>query len=115
MTASEIIPNVGIKMIYVVDREGVEHALEAREGSSVMEVIRDAGLPVEAICGGQCICTTCHVYVDDKWKSKLTEMQDMEQVLVEDSGSHQENSRLSCQIDYSDELNGLRVTLAPEY
>lgn len=102
-------------MIYVVDREGVEHKLEAKQGSSVMEVIRDAGLPVEAICGGQCICTTCHVYVDEKWKDKLTDMQEMEQVLVEDSGSYQENSRLSCQIDYSEAINGLKVSLAPEY
>ncbi len=102
-------------MIYVVDRHGVEHKLEAREGSSVMEVIRDAGLPVEAICGGQCICTTCHVYVDELWVDKLPEIQDMEMVLVEDSGSYKDNSRLSCQIDYSTELDGLKVTLAPEY
>ena len=102
-------------MIYVTDREGVEHGLEAREGSSVMEVIRDAGLPVEAICGGQCVCTTCHVYVEDKWMDKLPEMLDMEKVLVEDSGSHKDNSRLSCQFDYSEALNGMKVTLAPEY
>ena len=102
-------------MIYVVDREGVQHELEAGEGNSVMEVIRDAGLPVEAICGGQCICTTCHVYVDEEWKDKLENMQEMEMVLVEDSGSYQENSRLSCQIDYSDAINGLKVTLAPEF
>ena len=70
---------------------------------------------VEAICGGQCVCTTCHVYVDDEWKDKLTSMQDMEQVLVEDSGSYQENSRLSCQIDYNEDINGLKVTLAPEF
>lgn len=102
-------------MIFVVDREGVQHELEAGEGSSVMEVIRDAGLPVEAICGGQCVCTTCHVYVDEKWKDKLENIQEMEKVLVEDSGSYQENSRLSCQIDYSDAINGLKVTLAPEF
>ena len=102
-------------MIYVVDREGVQHELEAGEGNSVMEVIRDAGLPVEAICGGQCVCTTCHVYVDEEWKDKLENMQEMEKVLVEDSGSYQENSRLSCQIDYSDAINGLKVTLAPEF
>ncbi len=102
-------------MIFVTDREGVEHALEAGEGSSVMEVIRDAGLPVEAICGGQCVCTTCHVYVDSKWNDKLADMQDMERVLVEDSGSYQENSRLSCQIDYSKLLDGLKVKLAPEF
>ena len=80
-----------------------------------MEVIRDAGLPVEAICGGQCVCTTCHVYVDPEWKDKLEDMQDMEKVLVEDSGFCQENSRLSCQIDYSDSINGLKLTLAPEF
>ena len=102
-------------MIYVVDRKGVEHELEAKTGSSVMEVIRDAGLPVEAICGGQCICTTCHVYVDEQWQDKLEAMQDMELVLVEDSGSYQKNSRLSCQIDYSENINELKVTLAPEY
>jgi len=102
-------------MIFVVDREGVRHELEAGEGSSVMEVIRDAGLPVEAICGGQCVCTTCHVYVDEEWKDKLENIQEMEKVLVEDSGSYQENSRLSCQIDYSDAINGLKVTLAPEF
>jgi len=102
-------------MIYVVDREGVQHELEAGEGNSVMEIIRDAGLPVEAICGGQCVCTTCHVYVDDEWKDKLDAKQDMERVLVEDSGSYQENSRLSCQIDYSNAINGLKVTLAPEF
>jgi 2Fe-2S ferredoxin len=102
-------------MIYVVDRQGVQHELEARQGSSIMEVIRDASLPVEAICGGQCICTTCHVYVDEEWKDKLEDMQDMEQVLVEDSGSYQANSRLSCQLDYSEQYDGLKVTLAPVY
>ena len=102
-------------MIFVVDREGVQHELEAGEGSSVMEVIRDAGLPVEAICGGQCVCTTCHVYVDEEWKDKLDDMKDMERVLVEDSGSHQDNSRLSCQIEYCDLISGLKVTLAPEF
>jgi ferredoxin, 2Fe-2S len=104
-----------IGMIYVVDREGVEHSLKIEHGSNIMETIRDAGLPVEAICGGQCICTTCHVYIDEIWKDKLGLMQDMEQALVEDSGSYQDNSRLSCQIDYHDVLNGLRVTLAPEF
>ena len=105
----------GEKMIYVVDRDGMEHSLTATAGHSVMEVIRDAGLPVEAICGGQCVCTTCHVYVDPKWSAKLEPPREMEQVLVEDSGSYKENSRLSCQIDYTPELSGLRVTLAPEF
>jgi ferredoxin, 2Fe-2S len=104
-----------MKMIYVVDREGIEHSLQIKNGNNIMEIIRDAGLPVEAICGGQCICTTCHVYIDEGWKDKLALMQDMEQALVEDSGSYQDNSRLSCQIDYNDDLNGLRVTLAPEF
>ncbi len=102
-------------MIYVIDREGVQHELEAEGGSNLMEVIRNAGLPIEATCAGQCICATCHVYVDEEWKNKLEEMQEMEMILVEDSGSFQENSRLSCQIDYNDMLSGLKLTLAPEY
>ena len=80
-----------------------------------MEVLRDAGQDVEAICGGQCICSTCHVYVDETWVEKLEPRQEMEQVMVEDTGHFKENSRLSCQIDYDEALDGLRLTLAPQH
>ncbi len=101
--------------IFVTDRQGTEHELPAREGLTVMEILRDANLPVEAICGGQCVCTTCHVYVDPEWLGRLRPANETEQVLVEDSGHYQENSRLSCQIPMYDDLSGLKLTLAPEF
>lgn len=102
-------------VVVATDRDGREHALEAREGLTVMEVLRDGGLPVEAICGGQCICSTCHVYVDEDWAERLAPREEAEQVMVEDSGHFRETSRLACQIDFVDGLDGLRVTLAPEF
>ena len=53
--------------IKVTDREGKLHELEADVGSTIMEIIRDAGLDIEAACGGCCACATCHVYIDEKW------------------------------------------------
>lgn len=101
--------------IYATDRDGVEHQLSAAEGISLMEILRDANLPVEAICGGQCICSTCHIYVDDTWATQLTPRAIDEQVMVEDSGHFQENSRLACQVSFTAKLDGLKLTLAPEY
>ncbi len=101
--------------VYATDREGKEHVLEASEGYSLMEVLRDAGLPVEAICGGQCICSTCHVYVDASWLDKLEPRAMDEQVMVEDTGHFRNNSRLACQVPYSAALDGIRLTLAPEF
>jgi 2Fe-2S ferredoxin len=101
--------------VYATDREGVVHALAAAPGVSLMEVLRDGGLPVEAICGGQCICSTCHVYVSTEWHERLRPRAVDEQVMVEDSGHYRENSRLACQVPYDDELDGIRVTLAPEF
>jgi ferredoxin, 2Fe-2S len=101
--------------ITVVDRDGSTQSLAAEPGLNIMEILRDAGLAIEAICGGQCICSTCHVYIDLDWCARLPARRDAEQVLVEDTGHYQENSRLSCQIEYSDELDGLSLILAPEY
>jgi 2Fe-2S ferredoxin len=101
--------------IYATDRAGVEHSLAAQEGFTLMEILRDAGLPVEAICGGQCICSTCHIYVDAQWAGKLVARATDEQVMVEDSGHFEDNSRLACQVDYRTELDGIRVSLAPEF
>ena len=101
--------------IYATDRDGQEHSLGADDGHNLMEVLRDAGLPVEAICGGQCICSTCHVYVASEWAQLLKPRATDEQVMVEDSGHFQANSRLACQVNYSADLDGLRLTLAPEF
>ena len=101
--------------ITAIDRDGDAHVLAAQPGDNLMEVLRDAGLDIEAICGGQCICSTCHVYVDARWAPQLPPRGAAEQVLVEDSGSYAENSRLSCQLTFSEPLDGLILTLAPQY
>ena len=100
--------------LIVTDREGKIHELNGREGWRVMEVIRDANLPLTAECGGACACATCHVYVDDAWLAKLPPQEKQEIEMLDFGVAVQENSRLSCQIIVSDELDGLKVTLAPE-
>ena len=102
-------------VVFVTDRDGTEHELDAREGYTLMEIMRDAGLPVAAICGGQCICSTCHVYVAHEWAARLKPREPDEQVMVEDSGHYQDNSRLACQIDFGESLDGIKLTLAPEF
>jgi len=98
--------------IFVTDFDGVEHICEGIEGWRVMEIIRDYGLPMKAECGGACLCGTCHVYVAPEWLDKLyPKTIDEEDRLMEDAVGVQDNSRLSCQILMSEELDGLRVTM----
>ncbi|MDP1730613.1 MAG: 2Fe-2S iron-sulfur cluster-binding protein [Devosia sp.] len=98
--------------ILVTDQDGAEHELEGLEGWRVMEVIRDWGLNIKAECGGACSCATCHVYVDEAWLEKLAPPSHEEEDLLYTAPDVQPNSRLSCQILLSDELDGLKVTLA---
>ena len=100
--------------LIVTDRAGKLHTLDGRADWSAMEVIRDANLPMAAECGGACACATCHVYVADEWLARLPEQQTQEVEMLDFGVAVQENSRLSCQIIVSDELDGLQVTLAPE-
>ncbi|ROO25112.1 methylenetetrahydrofolate reductase [Salinisphaera orenii MK-B5] len=100
--------------IFVIDRTGGEHRLEAQPGRKVMEIIRDAGLPLEASCGGCCACATCHCYVDRAWLTALAPA-DEEEVDMLDMAFDVDaaQSRLTCRIAFSEALDGLRVTLAP--
>ena len=97
--------------IYVTDLQGKEHTLEAVEGWRVMEIIREHGLPIKAECGGCCACATCHVYVDESWMDKIPEMREDEEEMLDEAFDLQDNSRLSCQLIMSEELDGLKVTL----
>lgn len=99
--------------IYVTDLDGKEHALDAVEGWRVMEIIRDHGLPIKAECGGACACATCHVYVEEDWMDKVTPMNEEEEYMLDDAFDLEDNSRLSCQIIMSEELDGLKLTIAP--
>ncbi|BDI60462.1 2Fe-2S iron-sulfur cluster-binding protein [Qipengyuania nanhaisediminis] len=101
--------------LVVTNREGETSTIEVEEGLSVMEAIRDNGFDeLLALCGGCCSCATCHVFVDDKAGGQLPEMSEDEDDLLESSDHRNETSRLSCQIPLTDELSGLKVTIAPE-
>ena len=92
------------------DRKGVEHTIEGNEGWTVMEALRDAGLPITAECGGACACATCHVYVDEAWREKVGGPSPMEEDMLDFGYDVRPNSRLSCQIKMTDELDGLVVS-----
>lgn len=98
--------------IKVNDPEGKTHLLEAVEGWRVMELIRDHGLPIEAICGGACACATCHVHVAPDWAERLHPAGDDEEEMLDSLPVAEGNSRLSCQIIWDKHLDGLEVTLA---
>ena len=84
-------------------------------GGSLMEVLRNAGVEgIQALCGGCCSCATCHVYVDAAWYGKLAPPTEEEIELLCSTDSYAETSRLSCQIEFTSCLDGLRVTVAPE-
>jgi len=98
----------------VVDRDGVEHEVEGKTGLKVMEILRELDYGVAAICGGMCSCATCHVYVDPDWVAKLPAPMSDERELLTELAHHESNSRLSCQVEFTPALDGLRVTLAPD-
>ena len=100
--------------IIATDRNGETREIEGRDGWSVMEILRDADLPITAECGGACACATCHVYVEDGWYEKLPPPSDAETDMLDMAVAVEPNSRLSCQITCSDALDGIKVTLAPE-
>ncbi len=100
--------------LVIVDRDGKEHRVEGRTGVSVMETLRELDYGVAAICGGMCSCATCHVWVDEGWVGKLPAKQGDEQELLQELPGYQKNSRLSCQVQFTDALAGLRVTIAPD-
>ena len=101
-------------LMRVVDRDGVEHEIEARAGLKVMENLRELDYGVAAICGGMCSCATCHIYVDPDWVERVPEPMSDERELLSELSHVQDNSRLSCQIEFTAELAGLKVAIAPD-
>jgi 2Fe-2S ferredoxin len=99
----------------IVTRDGSERTVEARIGWSVMENIRDNGFDeLLALCGGCCSCATCHVHVDEEWFARVGPRKPDEDDLLDTSDHKIATSRLSCQIEFSADLDGLRVQIAPE-
>ncbi len=101
--------------IRIIKRDGSATDVEAVEGLTLMEAIRDEGFDeLLALCGGCCSCATCHVHIDDASLSKLPVMSDDENDLLDSSDHRNGNSRLSCQIPVTAALAGIVVTIADE-
>jgi 2Fe-2S ferredoxin len=98
--------------ITVTDRNNQDHELEVEEYNTLARAIRENLSPDSfMICGGCCACATCHVEVDPEWTGKLKTIDDDEDAML-DSVDRTDNSRLSCQVELTEEHNGLKVKIA---
>jgi 2Fe-2S ferredoxin len=102
-------------ILIVENREGELMTLQAEASQTLMEIMRSGGVDeILALCGGTCSCATCHVIVDPAFAARLEPIGDDENDLLDSSDHRVATSRLSCQVVFSEALDGLRVTLAPE-
>ena len=98
--------------IKYIEHSGTEHEIDVANGLTVMEgAIKNKVPGIDADCGGACACATCHVYVDKEWLNKTGEADDMETDMLDFAFDVEENSRLSCQVKITDELDGLVIKL----
>jgi ferredoxin, 2Fe-2S len=100
--------------ITYIDHGGTSRTIDGETGSTVMETAIKNNVPgIEAECGGACACATCHVYIDEAWRTIVGEPSPMEEDMLDFGFDVRPNSRLSCQIKVTDELDGL-VVRTPE-
>lgn len=98
--------------ITFVEFNGTEHILDVAEGLTLMDAATKNSIPgIDADCGGACACATCMIYVPAEWKDRLGEIEAMEETMLDFCEHSTENSRLSCQIKVSADMDGLRVTM----
>jgi ferredoxin, 2Fe-2S len=98
------------KIIYT-DNQGNSETIEVDNGLTVMEGAIQNDIPgIDADCGGSMACATCHVYVEEKWLDKVPKAEEAEIDMIDMAYEPKKNSRLSCQIIVTDELEGLKVT-----
>jgi 2Fe-2S ferredoxin len=99
----------------VTDRDGEIHEIEGQLGVKLMETLREYDYGVTAICGGLCSCATCHIFIAPEWVGRLPPPQgDEKELLVELQYYDPARSRLSCQVDFTEEIDGLALTVAPD-
>lgn len=98
--------------ITYIEFNGREHVVDVESGLSVMEGAKKHEIPgIDADCGGGCSCGTCHVYVDPLWQTRVGGRNPLEDATIEFASSVEANSRLSCQIRVTDDLDGLIVRM----
>jgi len=108
-----------VKILFKL-RDGVDHSVEIEAGYSVMEAAYNNMLPgieamlpgIEAECGGGAACATCHVYIAPEWEAKLPPIADIEDAMLLSANDRRSNSRLSCQIHVTEDMDGLSVEVA---
>jgi 2Fe-2S ferredoxin len=101
--------------ITFIAHDGTEHLVDAENGASVMNAAIDNLVPgIDADCGGECSCATCHVYVNEEWLQTVGAPGDREEEMLDLNPEREPSSRLSCQIPVRDELDGL-VVRVPEF
>ena len=101
-----------MSQVTYIEAGGQQHVVEVQPGLSVMEGAVQNGVPgIPATCGGSCACATCHIYVDEQWRSRVGPRNELEESMLEMADDVQPNSRLGCQIKLTDELDGLVVRI----
>ncbi|MGB1885220.1 MAG: 2Fe-2S iron-sulfur cluster-binding protein [Gammaproteobacteria bacterium] len=99
--------------ITYIDIHGAQHECEVSVGVSVMEGAIQNGIDgILAICGGSCACSTCHAYIDEAWMEKVGDAEEVEDSTLELALERKTSSRLTCQIEVTDALDGLVVHVA---
>ena len=98
-----------------IEFNGTEHVVEATNGDSIMATAISNLVPgIDADCGGECSCATCHVLINTNWRAKLDTCSDQEESMLDLNPDRTEESRLSCQIKMNDDLDGIVINL-PEF
>ena len=101
--------------ITLVQHDGSRHIIDAETGKSLMQNAVENFVPgIDADCGGACACGTCHCFIGEEWRPAAGEACALEESMLDMRPDRKDNSRLSCQIDISDEMDGLVVQL-PEF
>ena len=102
-----------VKITYI-QHDGASQTVDAQPGMTVMEAAVKNMVPgIDADCGGACACATCHVFVDPEWLETIGKRSDMEEAMLDFAFDVRDNSRLSCQIKVTEQLDGL-VLRVPE-
>lgn len=98
--------------ITFIEHNGTEHVVDVPEGWSIMEgAVKNRVPGIDADCGGGCACATCHIYVDAAWEAKMPEKEYMERAMLDFAQEPKKNSRLSCQVRVSADMEGLIVRM----
>jgi 2Fe-2S ferredoxin len=101
-----------VPTIVYIEANGTEHEVDVPVGTSVMQgAVNHLGPGIEGDCGGLCACGTCHVYVPEEWQTLCGKVDELEQGMLEFAFDVNDSSRLSCQIQVTEDMEGMRIQM----